>query len=191
MDEKRDAYTQETPENVNQKPKSKKGFYLKIIALALCCSIFGGIIGGGAVIFTGNALAEKELSEILEDNKEFVIESHIRFSNPFAFRIGIAKDFIEEEILKEPYIGISVADSTDPKGAKIEGVEKGSPAAKGGLQDGDIITMVNNDKIYNGEDLADIIKKSDSGDELQFTVYRPTETVDCTVTVGEHSRFGD
>lgn len=185
MEEKRDFTEQSQTEK-----KSKKGFYLKIVALALCCSLLGGVIGGGAVIFTGNIIAENELSEFLKDNKGFAIESHFRFSNPFAFHIGVAKDFLEEEILKEPYIGISVADSTEPEGALIDSVEKGSPAAKADLQKGDIITMVNNAKIYSRNDLVKIIEKADTGDELLLTVYRQGDTVDCTVTVGEHSRFG-
>lgn len=187
MEEKRDFNTQEPTEKTI---KGKKSFYLKIIALALCCSLLGGIIGGGAVIFTGNIIAENELSEILKDNKGFTIESHFRFRNPFAFHLGIAKDFLEEEILKEPYIGISITDSSDPTGALVDSVEKGSPAAKGTLQSGDVITMVNNAKIYSGDDLAKIIEKTKSGDELLLTVYRQGDTVDCTVTVGEHSRFG-
>lgn len=38
-------------------------------------------------------------------------------------------------------------------------------------------------------DLVKIIEKADTGDELLLTVYRQGDTVDCTITVGEHSRF--
>lgn len=190
MDEQREACVQEPKEVKEKKPKGKS-FYLKIIALALCCSLLGGIVGGGAVFLAGNALAEKELTEILDNNKDFVIGNHIRIHNPLAFHFGIAKNFVEEEILKEPYIGVSVSDSTEPTGALIETVEQGSPAARASVQSGDVITMVNNKKINSSSDLAKIISKSDAGDEICLTVCRQNQTFDCTVTVGEHSRFRD
>ena len=146
MDEQREACVQEPKEVKEKKPKGKS-FYLKIIALALCCSLLGGIVGGGTVFLAGNALAEKELTEILENNKDFVLKNHICIHNPLAFHFGIAKNFVEEEILKEPYIGVSVSDSTEPTGALIETVEQGSPAARASVQSGDVITMVNNKKI--------------------------------------------
>lgn len=39
--------------------KKKKGFYLKVTALALCCSIFGGIIGAGITMIGGGKLQAK------------------------------------------------------------------------------------------------------------------------------------
>ena len=131
------------------------------------------------------------MTEILENQIEHIVKSHIRLRNPLAYRFGNTKEFIEENILKESYIGVSVSDATEPEGAKIETVEKGSPAARASLQSGDVITMVDQVKIDSSSDLVKIISKAEEGDELVFTVYRQDITFDCTVTVGEHSRFGD
>lgn len=192
MDENKSNYTQESTENDKGKQKKgKKGFYLKIIALALCCSLFGGLIGGGAVFLSGNYLLEKNLPEMIENSKEVILENGLKFRHPLASAFYATKEYVKEEIVKEPYIGISVTNSDDPQGALIDSVEKGSPAAKGNLQEDDVVTMVNNAKIYNSDELADVIAKSKSGDELTLTVYRHGETLDCKVIVGEHSRFGD
>lgn len=180
-----------TPEEPNPKKTGRKGFYIKIVALALCCSLLGGLLGGGAVLLAGNHLIESNLSEMLEDGKDFVIESRTRMIHPWGFALGAAKEFFEKEVVYEPYIGVTVSDSTDPTGALIESVEKGSPAAKGGLQEDDVITLVNNTKIYSRDKLAEIVSQSDVGDELTLTVYRRGETFDCSIVIGEHSRFGD
>lgn len=185
MDENRNCSEEQ---NSSHKPKSKNGFYVKIIALALCCAIFGGVIGGGVVVATGNFIAEKELSDIL-DIKDFTFRRRFNIWPSFIFSFGATMDEIKDEILTETYIGVSVKDSTDPEGALLSAVEKGGPAAKGGLKDGDVVTMINNQKIDSGDDLAKMIGRAEAGDELTFTVYRQDETFDCNVTVGERSRF--
>lgn len=185
MEEQRENGTQTTYETPNeptasQQKKGKTGLSLKVIALALCCSLIGGVIGGAAVFWAGNHLAEKNLMEF---------EGRMKYIHPFAFAFSSAREFVEEEIMKEEYIGVTVTDSEDPEGALVDSVEKGSPAAQGGLQDGDIITMVNNVEIDSRIELAAAITLSDAGDELTLTVYRQGETLACKVIVGEHSRF--
>lgn len=190
MENESNSFSQDT--NVNNKEKKReKGFYLKIIALALCCSLLGGLIGCGTVFLTGNYLAEKELNELLETNDGFIFGNRLKINNPIWYTLGAIKNYVEDEIIREQYIGISVTDSSEPDGSLVDSVEKGSPAAKGGLQEGDIITMVNNVKIYDSDDLSDFIDNADIGDELHLTVYRAEETIDCTVVIGEQSRFGD
>lgn len=184
MEENR-SYSQEN--NENQKPKKKKGFYLKIAALAICCAILGGIIGGGIVFATREfVVAEHLLDEW--DGHDFSIRGRFNFWSPFHFSFDrFDNDDIRDNLLNKSYIGVSVSESDEPKGAKINAVEKGSPAAKGGLKSGDIITMVNLKKINDGDDLARHISKADVGDELILTVYRNDETMECTVVVGEQS----
>ncbi len=189
MEKKVDPCMQEDAEIT--KKSEKKKLYLKIVALALCCALLGGIIGGGVVFAIGNTFSQRELTETLEDQLEYIIESHIRAKNPLLHHFGNTKEFIEEKILKETYIGISVSNASEPEGVMIETVEKGSPAALASLQSGDVITMVDHVKIDSSNDLARIISKADAGDELLLTVCRQEDTFDCTVTVGEHSRFGD
>lgn len=185
MDENR-TYSQES-ENT-QKPKGKKGFYIKVVALALCCAILGGVIGGGVVYAAGNFITVKEMCDIFDDG-HFTLRGRFNLWHPFSFSFGNTRDFIKDELLTKPYIGVSAGDSLNPEGALLDSVEKGSPAAKGGLKDGDIITMINNHRIEDSDDLVDYISDSKVGEEIVFTVYRNGETLECTVTVGEQSSF--
>lgn len=173
--------------------KKKKGFYLKVIALALCCSIFGGIIGAGITMIGGGKLQAKlaigqGILSAIEDHDDFSITRRFGF-NLSPFHSDRAKiDFYRGN---GAYIGVAVTDSEKtnetPAGALIKEVEKGSPADKGGLLANDIVTMVNNVKIDSSDDLADTVRKSKSGDTLTLTVYRSGQTLDIQVTIGQQS----
>ena len=93
--------------------KKKKGFYLKVIALALCCSIFGGIIGAGiTMIGSGKLQARLAIGQgilsALEDHDDFSITRRFGFDlSPFhSDRAKI--DFYSDN---GAYIGVAVTDS--------------------------------------------------------------------------------
>jgi len=172
-----------TPEQEKKKEKKNSGT-LKIVLIAICCALVGGIIGGTVVSLTHNHFT----FDVLEDGNGFFFENRFHYGRPFRFSIGNMKGFAEE-LLQDTYIGVSASDSEDPEGALINQVEKGSPADKGGLKAGDIVTMVNNKKIEDSEDLSDAIEHSKAGKEMILTIYRDGKTSDVTVTVGEHFRW--
>jgi aminopeptidase YwaD len=60
----------------------------------------------------------------------------------------------------------------DIVGLKVEGVTKDKPAYKAGLQVGDIITALNDEKISNIYDYMDRLKKYKIGDQITITVKR-------------------
>lgn len=197
MDEKkREEFTnQEHSAEATHAPekKKKKGFYLKVIALALCCSIFGGIVGAGITMVGGGKLQAKiaigqGILSALEDHEDFSITRRFGF-NLSPFHGDQAKiDFYKGN---SSYIGVAVTDSKEdgdtPSGALIKEVEKGSPADKGGLLANDIVTMVNNVKINSSDELAENVRKSKSGDILTLTVYREGQTIDVQITIGQQS----
>lgn len=196
MDEKnREEFTSQehgTEANTAPEKKKKKGFYLKVVALALCCSILGGIVGAGCVMCSGGLQAKlaigKGIIYALDDHEDFSITRRFGFGSvPFG-RGRTSVDFFDEN---NNYIGVSVTDSKEsdeiPSGALIKDVEKGSPADKGGLQENDIVTMVNNVKISTSDELAEAVAKAKPGDVLKLTVYRQGQTLDVDVTVGGQS----
>jgi putative serine protease PepD len=86
--------------------------------------------------------------------------------------------------VSHPYIGVSIGDS-DTGGAKIQSVVANGPAAKAGLQQGDVVTKVGDRPITGTEDLIGAIQGSSVGANLQLTVQRGGNTQTITVTVGE------
>ncbi|RIK83639.1 MAG: aminopeptidase [Planctomycetota bacterium] len=84
-----------------------------------------------------------------------------------------------------PYFG-SIPDFGEPvDGLKISGVTKDGPAAKGGLQGGDIITMLGDNKIGNLEDFDAALRKFKAGDKISVAVKRKDEALKLEVTVEE------
>ncbi len=154
------------------------------------CAINSGNSGGalfnlyGEVVGITNAKYSSSGSEASIDNIGFAIPlNNIR---------GIVKSIIENGYISKPYIGISVTDVSKetqsyglPQGASVKVVAEDAPAAKGGLQVNDIITAVDGKEITGSSDVVSIIKESEVGQVLKFTVYRQGESLDLEITVGE------
>jgi len=106
----------------------------------------------------------------------------------FAISANRAKA-VTDQIIKggkvsHPYLGISVGNAQNG-GAQIQSVEPGSPAAKAGLQVGDVVTKVDNRTIAGQEDLVGAIQSSTVGSQLALTVVRDGSERTITATVGE------
>jgi len=76
-------------------------------------------------------------------------------------------------------LGVTVADSTDADslltGAGINSVDGGSAADQAGLQEGDVVTQVNNEQISGSESLVATIRGYRPGDTVTLTVVRNGE----------------
>ncbi len=77
--------------------------------------------------------------------------------------------------------GLHLADNS---GALLAGVQPDSPAAKAGLQPGDVVEAVNGTKIANPRELALNVASIAPGEEARLTVLRDGQTKDVTLKVG-------
>jgi serine protease Do len=73
----------------------------------------------------------------------------------------------------------------DNSGALLAGVQPDSPAAKAGLQPGDVIKSVNGQKITNPRDLAVDVANIKPGEDAHLNVLRDGKTQDVAVKVGQ------
>lgn len=120
----------------------------------------------------------------------------------FALPVNIVKDALKEfnangGFSKKAYIGveyqmISQANAilnSVPQGAYVVQVVTDSPAEKGGIKDGDIITKVDNEEIIekNGG-LSKVISKRKAGDKVEVEVWRDGETKKLQVTLSESNQ---
>ena len=86
------------------------------------------------------------------------------------------------DLTGKPRMGITVSDinqssslvssGTLPKGVYVNAVEENGPAAKAGMQAGDIIVDVNDTVITSFSQMSAIISSKSAGDVLQVKVYR-------------------
>ncbi|MEN9383404.1 MAG: hypothetical protein RL323_547 [Pseudomonadota bacterium] len=93
-------------------------------------------------------------------------------------RIGVSIDQVTKELAES--LGLSKAE-----GALVRGVESGSPAAKGGLEPGDIILKFDGKAIEKSADLPRIVGNTKPGSRSLVTVWRRGKLQELRVTVGQ------
>jgi S1-C subfamily serine protease len=90
-------------------------------------------------------------------------------------------------------IGIGIeptpADAQHP-GLVIRELRPNGPAARAGLESGDILTKVDDQNVKTYEDLANIIGKHKPGDKISFRVLRDGKEVTKSVTLGQRNVLG-
>jgi len=74
-------------------------------------------------------------------------------------------------------LGLSVS-----RGALINRVENGTPAARAGLQIGDVISAMDGQPVETGHDLVRAITRHSSGERIAFTILRSGRTQTITAT---------
>jgi serine protease Do len=76
-----------------------------------------------------------------------------------------------------------------PYGIIIESVEPSAPAAKAGLQPGDVITEVNGQAVHTGTDLVNPIAQTPVGQKVKLTYVRDRQKREVTVTVDDRTKI--
>jgi len=93
-----------------------------------------------------------------------------------------------------PYLGVTVEDVpqdvadqlglSDGQGALVAAVGANTPAAKAGLQQGDVIVAFNGQTVEGPNDLVAKVQGSAAGAEATLQIYRDGQSMTVTVTVG-------
>jgi len=117
----------------------------------------------------------------------------------FAIPINVAMD-IEQQLLtkgkvRRGRLGVSIqevsqglADSfglDKPRGALVSSVDAGSPAAKAGIQPGDVILKFNGKEIESSSQLPAMVGSVAPGSEVRMEIWRQGSTRELRASVGE------
>ena len=155
------------------------------------CAINSGNSGGALFNMYGEVIGITNAKYSSSSFGEASIDN-IGFAIPIDDVRSIIESIVEKGYISKPYIGVSVRDVSEesqsfglPKGAAVEQIVDGSPAADSGLKLRDIITHVNGQEISGSSDLVAIVRESEVDDKLVLTVYRMGQTLEITITVGE------
>jgi serine protease Do len=93
-------------------------------------------------------------------------------------RMGVQIDQVSKEVAESIGLG-------KPVGAMVRSVEPGSPADKGGVEAGDIITRFEGKSIEKSSDLPRLVGATKPGTRSTVTVFRRGSTRDLTVVIAE------
>ena len=162
------------------------------------CAINSGNSGGALFNMYGEVIGitNAKFSSSSSDSSASI--DNIGFAIPINSVMDIIQDIIEDGYTTKPYIGVTVSNVSEeslgyglPEGAAVKSVEEGGPAAEAGLKENDIITKVGDTVITSSDDLVEAVGKAQIGDTLTFTVYRQSETITISITVGEQVKSVD
>jgi serine protease Do len=93
-------------------------------------------------------------------------------------RIGVQIDQVSKDVAESIGLG-------QPKGALVRGVEPNSPAAKAGVEPGDIILKFDGREIDKSVDLPRLVGNTKPGNKSSMTVFRRGSQRELSITVAE------
>jgi S1-C subfamily serine protease len=119
------------------------------------------------------------------------------FATPSVVAVPVADQLIAHGQAQHPYLGVQVTDLTPQiaqslgtkatYGVVVVGVLKGGPAAKAGIQQGDVITALAGHKVENYADLLGRLRLINPGNTVTVRVDRNGSPQTLQVTIGSRT----
>ena len=164
---------------LNREGIQASGSYTRNIeVIQTTAQINSGNSGGALLNANGELIGIPTLKSSF--NYDSIIEG-----TAFAIPINTAKPIVDELIengqVVRPRLGVTVVTNNGPDeplrnyapaGSQIYSIEEGSPAETAGLQEYDVITHVDGERIKTNEELTAIIDEHQAGDVITLTVAR-------------------
>jgi serine protease Do len=110
----------------------------------------------------------------------------------------VVEALIKNGVVHHGYLGVGLNDVTPENakffnlsgntGALIASVTPNSPASRGGLKEGDVVTGVNGQPVETGSDLQVIVSEDAPGSKIQLDVMRNGHPEKVDLTVGEYHK---
>lgn len=124
--------------------------------------------------------------------------SGVGFAIPVDYAFGIAEQIIQGKTPSHAQMGVSMITVNDQiasrfglstkEGAYINSISPNGPAAKAGLQEGDVIVKVDNEAIASASDLVLAVRSHNPGDKVDVTYVRDGKEASAEVTLGSDAQ---
>ena len=119
----------------------------------------------------------------------------IGFAIPISTARSVMEQIIQTGTVTRGWIGVEAQEITaelaetfglsDPDGALIAGVQRGSPADLGGVRPGDILLSVNGKPVKDPQAMLDLIASQKPGETVPFKLRRQKTLVDANIRIGK------
>jgi putative serine protease PepD len=110
----------------------------------------------------------------------------IGFAIPIDLAAKSAAAIVQGKQVQTGYLGVSMGEAPNGQdGALVQEVASGSPAAKAGLQVGDLVTAVDGKSIQNSGEMVAAIRDHKPGEKVTVTVDRDGNQTTISATLGE------
>jgi S1-C subfamily serine protease len=159
-----------------------------------------GNSGGALVDEHGRVVGLNSLIQSPSGQVGVAQSAGIGFSIPIDFAMDIAKQLIQTGHATHPYMGVSTQTVDESvaaqfglnvkSGALVRFVTPGSPADKGGIKSGDIITKIGDTTVASVSDVFAGIRNHKIGESVPVTVVRNNQQIVLTVTLGSDTASG-
>jgi putative serine protease PepD len=109
----------------------------------------------------------------------------VGFAIPIDSARSIAEQLVDKGEVTHAFLGVRIADAENGGGAVVAQVDEGQPAADAGLEQGDVITKVDDTEITSGSDLTSAVRSHEPDDKVTITYTRDGDEKTAEVTLGE------
>jgi len=97
----------------------------------------------------------------------------------------VSRQLLASGRVSRPWLGIEGGDTSESTGANVRQVRPASPAARAGVQVGDVVTALDSAPIRSMDDMLRLLRAHTPGDTVKLTVSRKGKPADLLVTLAE------
>ncbi len=168
-------------------------------AIQTDAAINPGNSGGPLLNATGDVLGLNDQIETDETNTSTGQGQNagIGFATPANEDVKVANEIIAGKTVQHAYLGIESTraeasteslSTQNATGITVGPVTSGGPAAKAGVQTGDVIKRINSTTITSFDQLVSLLARFNPGQKVNLTVDRSGQTKQITVTLGNRPK---
>jgi putative serine protease PepD len=161
-----------------------------INAIQTDAAINPGNSGGALVNAAGEVIGVNSAIATLGDGSGQSGSIGLGFAIPINQVKRIGEELINTGSSTKPIIGVSLDQSYQGEGARVQEVTPGGPAEAAGLENGDVIVEFDGEPVADATSLIVDIRSMKPGDEVAISVQRGGGTQDLTITLGSDSSSG-